>query len=66
MLRELGLRPCCSPATTARPRGAVAAEVGIDADEPGAVIAEVLPEDKVEAVRRLQAGGQSSPWWATA
>jgi Cu+-exporting ATPase len=36
----------------------VAAAVGIDPDEPGAVIADVLPEDKVEAVRALQIGGR--------
>ena len=35
----------------------VAAAVGIDPDEPGAVIADVLPEDKVDAVRALQAEG---------
>ncbi|MGW4652607.1 HAD-IC family P-type ATPase, partial [Kitasatospora sp. NPDC004289] len=53
----------CSPSAwhpgtaPAGPRAkAVATEVGIDAED---VIAEVLPEDKVAAVRRLQEEGRS-------
>jgi P-type Cu+ transporter len=52
-LRQLGLRPVLltgDDETTAR---AVAAEVGIDE-----VIAEVLPADKADVVRRLQAEGR--------
>jgi Cu+-exporting ATPase len=52
-LRELGLRPVLLTGdndTTAR---AVAAEVGIDE-----VIAEVMPADKADVVRRLQAEGR--------
>ncbi|MGI8530627.1 MAG: HAD-IC family P-type ATPase [Geodermatophilaceae bacterium] len=51
-LRELGLRPVLLTGDNAGAAGAVAAEVGI-----GDVIADVLPQGKVEAVRRLQAGG---------
>jgi Cu+-exporting ATPase len=53
-LRELGLRPVLLTGDNAAAAHAVAAIVGVDAD---AVIAEVLPEDKVDAVRRLQADG---------
>src|SRR4051812_7189582 len=53
-LRELGLRPVLLTGDAEPPARAVAAEVGIDAD---AVIAGVLPEGKVAAVRDLQARG---------
>jgi Cu+-exporting ATPase len=52
-LRELGLRPVLLTGDNARAAGAVAAEVGIDE-----VVAEVLPADKVDVVRRLQAEGR--------
>ncbi|MGY1726861.1 heavy metal translocating P-type ATPase [Geodermatophilus sp. SYSU D01062] len=50
--RALGLRPVLLTGDSAAAARAVAAEVGIDD-----VVAEVLPQDKVDAVRRLQAGG---------
>jgi Cu+-exporting ATPase len=53
--RELGLRPVLLTGDNARAAQAVAAEVGIDAAD---VISEVLPADKVAAVRRLQDGGR--------
>jgi Cu+-exporting ATPase len=53
-LRRLGLRPVLLTGDNRRAALAVAAEVGIP---EGDVIAEVLPEDKVTAVRALQAGG---------
>jgi Cu+-exporting ATPase len=53
-LRALGLRPVLLTGDNAAAAHAVATTVGIDAD---AVVAEVLPEDKVDAVRRLQAEG---------
>jgi Cu+-exporting ATPase len=53
-LRELGLRPVLLTGDNAAAAQAVAATVGIAAD---AVVAEVLPEDKVDAVRRLQGDG---------
>jgi Cu+-exporting ATPase len=52
-LRRLGLRPVLLTGDNERAARAVAAEVGIDE-----VIAEVLPEDKVGVVRRLQAEGR--------
>jgi Cu+-exporting ATPase len=52
-LRELGLRPVLLTGDNAAAAGAVADEVGIDA-----VIAEVLPQGKVEAVARLQREGR--------
>jgi Cu+-exporting ATPase len=52
-LRGLGLRPVLLTGDNARAAGAVAAEVGIDE-----VVAEVLPADKVDVVRRLQAKGR--------
>jgi Cu+-exporting ATPase len=56
MLRGLGLRPVLLTGDNAAVARAVAAEVGIaEAD----VIAEVMPEDKVAVVRRLQAEGRS-------
>ncbi len=54
-LRSLGLRPVLLTGDNADVARAVAAEVGIDPDD---VIAEVLPGDKVDAVRRLQAEGR--------
>jgi Cu+-exporting ATPase len=52
-LRELGLTPVLLTGDTEATARAVAAEVGIDE-----VIAEVLPADKVDVVRRLQAEGR--------
>ncbi|MDQ1539096.1 MAG: P-type Cu+ transporter [Actinomycetota bacterium] len=52
--RALGLRPILLTGDNARAARAVAALVGI---EPADVIAEVLPADKVSAVRALQDGG---------
>ena len=51
-LKALGLRPVLLTGDNAATARAVAAEVGIDD-----VIAEVLPADKAEVVRRLQAEG---------
>ena len=53
-LRALGLRPVRLTGDNERAAAAVAAQVGIDAAD---VIAEVLPQDKVAAVARLQGGG---------
>jgi len=52
-LRALGLRPVLLTGDNERAARAVAAQVGIDE-----VIAEVLPQDKVDVVRRLQADGR--------
>jgi P-type Cu+ transporter len=52
-LRRLGLHPVLLTGDNERTARAVAEEVGVDD-----VIAEVLPEDKVDAVRRLQADGR--------
>jgi Cu+-exporting ATPase len=52
-LRRLGLTPVLLTGDTTATARAVAAEVGIDE-----VTAEVLPADKVEVVRRLQAEGR--------
>ncbi|MET0143333.1 MAG: heavy metal translocating P-type ATPase [Ilumatobacteraceae bacterium] len=52
-LRTLGLRPILLTGDNQRAAAAVAQHVGIAPDD---VIAEVLPEDKVAAVRRLQHG----------
>jgi Cu+-exporting ATPase len=52
-LRELGLRPVLLTGDNERSARAVGHTVGIDD-----VIAEVLPQDKVEVVRRLQAEGR--------
>ena len=52
-LRGLGLTPILLTGDNERAARAVAAEVGIDT-----VIAEVLPADKVEVVRRLQSEGK--------
>lgn len=53
-LRRLGLRPILVTGDNARTAAAVAAEVGIED-----VVAEALPQDKVEVVRRLQCEGHS-------
>ncbi|MFZ4264409.1 heavy metal translocating P-type ATPase [Streptomyces arboris] len=55
-LRALGLTPILLTGDNRAVAEAVAAEVGIDA---GQVYAEVMPEDKVDVVRRLQAEGRS-------
>ena len=52
-LRELGLRPVLLTGDNEATARAVAAEVGIDE-----VIAEVMPADKADVVRRLQAEGR--------
>jgi Cu+-exporting ATPase len=52
-LRRLDLRPVLLTGDNERAAQAVAAQVGI-----GEVIAEVLPEDKVDVVRRLQGEGR--------
>ncbi|WP_169949144.1 cation-translocating P-type ATPase [Microbispora sp. H11081] len=53
-LRALGLTPVLLTGDNERAARAVAAEVGIDE-----VIAEVLPADKVDVVKRLQAEGRT-------
>jgi Cu+-exporting ATPase len=53
-LRHLGLRPVLLTGDNARAAQSVAAQVGIGLDD---VIAEVLPADKVEVVKRLQDEG---------
>jgi len=53
-LRALGLRPVLLTGDNEAAARTVAAEVGIDE-----VIAEVLPQDKVDLVRRLQAEGRT-------
>jgi len=52
-LRELGLRPLLLTGDNETTARAVAAEVGIDE-----VIAEVMPADKADVVRNLQADGR--------
>ncbi|MDQ3177346.1 MAG: heavy metal translocating P-type ATPase [Actinomycetota bacterium] len=54
-LRELGLRPMLLTGDNRRAAGTVAGQVGIDDAD---VFAEVLPEDKVDVVRRLQGEGR--------
>ncbi|HEY1119363.1 MAG TPA: heavy metal translocating P-type ATPase [Acidimicrobiales bacterium] len=54
-LRSLGLRPVLLTGDNAVVARTVAAEVGIDATD---VIADVLPSDKVDVVKRLQAEGR--------
>ncbi|HEU4547571.1 MAG TPA: HAD-IC family P-type ATPase, partial [Microlunatus sp.] len=51
-MRELGLRPVLLTGDNERAARAVAAQVGIDD-----VVAEVLPADKVDVVKRLQSEG---------
>jgi Cu+-exporting ATPase len=53
-LRDLGLTPVLLTGDNTAVARAVAAEVGIEQ-----VIAEVLPQDKVDVVRRLQAEGRT-------
>jgi len=53
-LKALGLRPVLLTGDNARTARAVAEEVGIDE-----VIAEVMPADKADVVRRLQAEGRT-------
>ncbi|MFE7168108.1 heavy metal translocating P-type ATPase [Streptomyces sp. NPDC057616] len=55
-LRALGLTPVLLTGDNTAAAQAVAAEVGIDAEH---VIAEVLPQDKVDVVKRLQGEGRS-------
>ncbi|MGN6610274.1 MAG: heavy metal translocating P-type ATPase [Angustibacter sp.] len=55
-LRGLGLRPVLLTGDNERAARAVAAEVGIAADD---VVAEVLPADKVAVVQRLQGEGRT-------
>ena len=52
-LRALGLRPVLLTGDNAAAARAIAAEVGIDE-----VVAEVLPAEKLEVIRRLQAEGR--------
>ncbi len=56
-LRALGLRPVLLTGDNQRAANAIAAAVGIDTSG-GDVIAEVLPADKVEVIRRLQDEGR--------
>lgn len=53
-LRALGLRPVLLTGDNARVAESVAAEVGIGAHD---VVADVLPSQKVDVIRRLQAEG---------
>lgn len=53
--RDLGLRPILLTGDNATVARSVAAQVGIKPDD---VIAEVLPADKVDVVKRLQSEGQ--------
>lgn len=55
--RELGLTPILLTGDNAAVAASVAAEVGIDPG-PDTVISEVMPADKVDVVRRLQAEGR--------
>ncbi|MFE2814982.1 heavy metal translocating P-type ATPase [Streptomyces nigra] len=55
-LRDLGLTPMLLTGDNRRVALAVAAEVGVAADD---VIAEVLPQDKADIVKRLQDEGRS-------
>ncbi|CAM5448276.1 Copper-translocating P-type ATPase OS=Streptomyces alboniger OX=132473 GN=CP975_15685 PE=3 SV=1 [Streptomyces alboniger] len=55
-LRALGLTPILLTGDNKAVAASVAAEVGIDPED---VIAEVMPEDKVDVVERLQAEGRS-------
>ena len=53
-LRQLGLRPLLATGDNTRAAQAVALQVGIGADD---VVADVLPADKVDIVKRLQSSG---------
>ncbi|MEW2264524.1 heavy metal translocating P-type ATPase [Streptomyces sp. NPDC047853] len=55
-LRALGLTPVLLTGDNRAVAHSVAREVGIDADH---VIAEVMPQDKVDVVKRLQGDGRS-------
>ncbi|MEW1724924.1 heavy metal translocating P-type ATPase [Streptomyces sp. NPDC093109] len=55
-LRALGLTPILLTGDNRAVAASVAAEVGIDASD---VIAEVMPEDKVDVIKKLQAEGRS-------
>ncbi|WP_033257502.1 HAD-IC family P-type ATPase, partial [Kitasatospora phosalacinea] len=55
-LRALGLRPLLLTGDNRAAAQSVAAQVGIPAQD---VIAEVLPQDKLATVRRLQAEGRT-------
>jgi P-type Cu+ transporter len=55
--RDLGLTPILLTGDNRTVAHAVAAEVGIEPG-PDTVIAEVMPEDKVDVVKRLQAHGR--------
>lgn len=55
--RELGLTPILLTGDNAAVAASVAAEVGIDPGQQ-TVISEVMPADKVDVVRRLQAEGR--------
>ena len=55
-LRDLGLRPILLTGDNAVAARSVADQVGIHADD---VMAEVLPADKVDVVRRLQSEGRT-------
>ena len=57
LLRDLGLEPVLLTGDNEATARAVAAEVGIDLG-PATVIANVLPADKVDVVRRLKAEGR--------
>src|SRR5699024_10527002 len=54
-LRELGLEPMLATGDNTASARTVAGQVGIDAEH---VIAEVLPAEKVDLVRRLQREGR--------
>ena len=58
-LRALGLEPVLLTGDNLATARTVAAAVGIDPAQPGAVVADVLPEDKVDVVRGLQARGHA-------
>ncbi|MGN3955796.1 heavy metal translocating P-type ATPase [Streptomyces sp. WAC8370] len=55
-LRALGLTPVLLTGDNAAVAASVAREVGIDAEH---VVAEVMPEDKIDVVKRLQGEGRS-------